>query len=359
MFARMALHLMTVYRMTQLQAAISFASATSNKALRRQFTVYRKTMSLIRFLTAARRVRAEFGVKKLRFFVLKYWQYYPWSSRWLKLIDDYCRLHTGQEPPIEMLRTKFLRSYYHRRLGPRGRFGLLRGHYELEATLFNPSIISALMRGETLHLARITDKAGETYAFSLARHERYRAEGEMTLFMRAEGPLHPADSPLAALTFHLGQDRDGRRIVRIGGLQGPAGEDAKQRIISTTRALHGWRPKSAALHALAAFAERLGAQDLEAVVDKRHPLRNDRHAFVAHNDAFWLENEGVLMPDEAFRLPLNRAETRSLEDVPAKKRKDWLARQILKRDLFDQIRANAGAWLVRTASPEATMEKAA
>jgi uncharacterized protein VirK/YbjX len=303
-------------------------------------------MSFMRFLAAARRIRSAFGAKKTRFFVVKYLQFYPWSARWLDAIDAYCRLYTGEAPPVEMLRTKFLRSYYDRRTGPRRRLDLLRGHYDLEAALLTPAAIAALMRGETLPLARVADKAGRGYDFTLARHERYRAEGEMTLFMQA-GDM---DAPLAALTFHLGHDRDGRRIARIGGLQGPAGEDAKQRVIAATRALHGLRPKSAALHALAALAGALGAEGFEAVADARHPLRNDRHAFVAHNDAFWQENEGTRLPDGAFRLPLRRADARAAEDIPAKKRKDWLARQALKQDLSDQIRAAAAAWLAEPAA---------
>ncbi|MDI7774388.1 DUF535 family protein [Asticcacaulis sp. EMRT-3] len=278
----------------------------------------------------------------MRFFVMKYWQMYPWSSRWIAYTEANHQLYTGQEPPIEMVRTKFARSYYNRKLSPRKKLDLLTGHYDYEAAILCPDMIASLMRGEIVSLARLNDKLGQAYSFSLHRHERYRAEGEITLFLKADNE----DLALAALTFHLGHTADGRPVLRIGGLQGPAAEDAKQRIIATTRALHGWRPKAACLYVAGLLANIFGADTLEAVPDALHPLRNARHAFVANNDLFWLENGAQTTPEGYFKMAAHRPETRAAADIPAKKRKDWLARQALKHALNQQIAETLGLALL-------------
>lgn len=309
-------------------------------------------MSFLSFITAAQRIRSVFGPKKQRFFVLKYLQFYPYSARWLDFVENLHQACTGEAAPIEMIRTKFMRSYYSRKLSARKRLAHLTGHYELEAELFSKAAMAGWMRGRPLHLARILDRHGRGYTFRLERHERYRAEGELTLFMCAEDD----GMALAALTFHLGTDAHGERVARIGGLQGPAAEDAKARIIDTTRALYGLRPKAAALHMLSAVASQMGVTAFEAVSDAQHPLRNARHAFVASNDAFWQENAAVRLPDGHFRLPSVREDNRTAMDISAKKRKDWIARQALK---IDMTRQAAAALRVCLASPHYGIEKRA
>ncbi|HWU49965.1 MAG TPA: DUF535 family protein [Asticcacaulis sp.] len=299
-------------------------------------------MSFVRFLATAKRIRQSFGFGKMRFFVIKYWQMYPWSARWITYTEANHLLYTGQEPPIEMLRTKFTRSYYSRKLSPRQKLSLLAGHYDSEAAIMRPDLIASLMRGDIIPLARLNDKQGHSYSFSLHRHERYRAEGEITLFLKADNE----DLALAALTFHLGHADDGRRVLRIGGLQGPAAEDAKQRIIAATRALHGWRPKAASLYVAGTLAELFGAETLETIPDAWHPLRNARHAFVANNEQFWLENEAQGLASGYFEMPTRRPETRVAADIPAKKRKDWQARQALKAALDQQISAALAPFLL-------------
>jgi uncharacterized protein VirK/YbjX len=290
-------------------------------------------MSFLSFIAAARRIHREFGFKKTRFFVLRHMIALPASSRWLDFIEARHRLYTGQEAPIEMIRTKFLRSYYNRKLTPARKLAWLCAHYDIEAASLHPASIAHFMRGQPLQLASLTDRSGQIYNLTLHRHERYRAEGELTLFLRAEDE----DDALAALSFHLGYGEDGRRVMRIGGLQGPAGDSAKQRIIATTRALSGWRPKALALYAAGVVATLFEVERMRAVPDACHPLRNTRHAFVANNDAFWLENGAGHSSDGDFDWPPLRPETRSLDEIMPKKRKDWLARQALKRSVERQI----------------------
>ncbi len=292
------------------------------------------------FVESARRIHAEFGFGKLRFFVMKYIQFLPHSARWLRFIDAYHRRHTGQAAPVEMLRTKFMRSYYSRRLGPGRRLRQLRDHFDLAEAWLEAAILARLLDGETQTLAEIRGKDGEAFTFTLGRHDRYRAEGELTLFMHQAG----YDPALAALTFALGRDGLDRTVVRIGGLQGPQSDDSRDRIVEATKALHGLRPKAAVVQALYAFTETLGPVAVEAVGKANHPLHNDRHAFFADNDAFWPELGGQRNPHGDWVLPVPLPERRA-EDVLAKRRKSWLARQACRVTLRNAVLATVEPWL--------------
>lgn len=282
-------------------------------------------------IASARRIHAEFGFRKLRFFIVRYVQLFPHSHRWLGFIERFHRRHTGAPAPVEMLRTKFMRTYYSRRVRPGQRLLRLRMHYELLEARLSNAALAGWLEGKVFPLGEVTGRDGHVYGFTLGQHDRYRAEGEITLFMRRDGE----DPALAALTFGLGRDRRGGLIVRIGGLQGPQAEDARQRVVDATKALNGLRPKAAALHMLYTIAEAFGARRIEAVGMDNHPLRNAKHAFVADSDAFWDEAGGRRTPQGDFVLP-RRPVSRNVEEVPAKRRKDWLKRQEIKAELAGQ-----------------------
>jgi len=291
-------------------------------------------------LKHARQIHTEFGFKKARFFVLKYLQFLPHSRRWLSFIEDFYRTYTQSPPPIEMVRTKFMRSYYSRGLNSSSKLDHLRTHYSVMETFLKPAVIAVLIKGEDVYLGSVCDKFGTVYDFDICQHERYRAEGEFTLFMRIRG----ASLALAALTFGLGRNDNKQIVMRIGGLQGPQNENAKQLIIDTTRALYGQRPKALILALFYNIAEIFDAERIECVSVKNHPLNNDRHAFLANNDAFWEENGGTRNGEGNFDLP-RTLPTRVIEAVPAKKRKEWLERQRLKAELSAQASLVFKSWL--------------
>ncbi|WP_443748454.1 DUF535 family protein [Asticcacaulis solisilvae] len=138
--------------------------------------------------------------------------------------------------------------------------------------------------------------------------------------------------------------------IRIAGLQGPAGEDAKQAVVGATRNMWGARPKGVVLDALYALAEVLECRDIQAVQTHNHPLKDINHLIVADNDGFWAEIATARTIHGDFILPA-RLPVRSLEAVPAKKRKDWLARQALKAGLRRGVQAELFAWLRYGAAP--------
>lgn len=291
-------------------------------------------------LRSASRVKEAHGFGKARFFVTKYVQFYPMSKQWVSFIDDYCEHHLGAPAPVEMIRTKFMRRFYSRKVGAAQRLKLLQSHYQVLETHLRSDIIGRLLGGEALTLGELSGKSGTQYAFSVAVHDRYRYEGDLTLFMH-----RAADNQLlAALTFSLGFAAHQTIEMRIGGLQGPAGEDAKQIVVDVTRDLHGLRPKNAVLDVFYDLAEVLQAATIEAVGMANHPLNDRGHAVVCNNDVFWEENGALRGRDGNYRLPRVRA-VKTLEEVAAKKRKDWLARRGHKAALKAQLVPIAQSWL--------------
>jgi len=290
-------------------------------------------------MATARRIYAAQGFKKAKFFVAKYLQYFPYSRRWVRFIDGYYAHYTGGVAPVEMVRTKFLRSYYNSKLGPRARLGILKAHYQFLETHFRDHMVRTLLSGTEIRLASLTGKSGGLYDIGLAQHPRYRAEGDLTLFLRRRGD----EIALAAITFSFGFSARHQAVLRIGGLQGPEASDGKQRVVDATRDLYGLRPKGAVLNAFYDIAAVFGATDIEAVGMANHPLNDRRHAVFADNDAFWTEQGAQPAAGGDFRLPV-RPVVRTLDEVPAKKRKDWLARQALREAVTDQITPLIRSW---------------
>ena len=275
------------------------------------------------FLDACARVRREYGLKKSKRFVISYLRYWPWSGRWIAYADALSRRHLMTDAPVDLIRAKYLRGYHSLRLGARDRLTLLTGHYAVLEDLFDGGTVAAAVSGRSIPLARLTGKDGTVYCVSVQRHMRYQFEGELTLMLT--GP--EAQDPLAALTFVLAPGQ-----IRIAGLQGPAGEAAKQAVVAATRNLWGARPKALVLDALYAVARVVGVTDIAAVAARNHPLNDINHRMMADNDGFWSEIAQNQTRHRDYILPA-RLPVRDLADVPARKRKDWLARQSLKSTL--------------------------
>ncbi len=291
-------------------------------------------------MRSAARVYATHGLGKTRFFVTKYLQFYPLSERWIRFIDQFCEHHTGEQAPVEMIRTKFMRRFYSKTVAAKGRLDLLQSHYSVLETYLRSGLIAQLMAGQSLDLATLSGKSGAAYRFTIASHERFRYEGDLTIFMhRADD-----DQMLAAVTFNLGFTPRHDVVMRIGGLQGPLAEDAKQIIIDVTRDLNGLRPKAAVLDLFYGLARAFQAVRIEAVAIANHPLNKKGRGLVANNDAFWEECGGSRAADGNFTLPL-KLERKAFEDVAPKKRKDWLARQALKNALDAQAVTAVRGWM--------------
>lgn len=210
-------------------------------------------------------------------------------------------------------------------------------HYRIAEGLFAQETLSSLVAGERLTLARIEGpREGEAYLLTLAREMISQHQGELT-FLLIDGKRGLS---LAMLMVNLTFDDHGRRILLLNGIQGP-GAAYKDRIVRVTRDLNGLRPKRAVLEASYAFAAWMKAERIVATTLTNHVSQAKlkwQKKIHADYDDFWREFEPSLLPDGDFELPIPLPQ-RKIEDVPSKKKKNWLLRQEKLRSIAAQCAA--------------------
>ena len=291
-------------------------------------------------LGSVQKVCEAYGLKKAKTFMTSYVQFFPHSAHWLRFVDGLYRFHVGEAPPVEMIRSKFLRGYYSRKLTPTRRLALLTSHYDVVESYFRQDIVAKILSGTPLLLSTLCGKSGETYSLSLCHDEWFRFEGELTVFLHRDSD----QQVLSAVTFTMQFTPRRQIVIRIGGLQGPSCAGAKDMVVQATKDLSGARPKSVVVDGLFAIAGMLGATQIEAVNLGNHPLKDVNHRLVADNDAFWEEMATGRAASGEYTLPVSRP-SRRLEDVAAKKRKDWLVRERMKAEARTAIRHRVRSWM--------------
>ncbi len=207
------------------------------------------------------------------------------STRWGRFIRRYHDTFEAGPPPARVL-LKPLRSYVHLRLGPGGRFEVLRGHYQLFRRLFSRDCVRRMCAGESIVFAELAGRKGSVYCLAVVASTRVsmQREGELAIVLVKRG----AEESVGKLSLAFARV-DGRVAVLIGGLQGPSAGH-KRDVVDATRELYGLRPKDAILLAARALAKAIGATSVHAVANRHHVLeRLNGAAKLADYDAYWRE----------------------------------------------------------------------
>ena len=207
------------------------------------------------------------------------------STRWARFIRRYHDAFEAGPPPARVL-LKPLRSYVHLRLGPVGRFEVLREHYRLFRRLFSRECVRRVCAGEPIVVAELAARKGSVYCLAIVASTRVsmQREGELAIILVKRG----GEAPVSKLSLAFARV-DGRLAVLIGGLQGPSAGH-KRDVIDATRELYGLRPKDAILLAARAFAKAIEATSVHAIANRHHVLdRLNGASKLADYDAYWRE----------------------------------------------------------------------
>lgn len=284
-------------------------------------------LSLILTYTAA--VSRERGIRKARVFFLRSLLYSLVSFRWLEFIDAYYKKCGFDIAPWTLVGLP-VRKYASSTLNTSQKISLLENHYDLLFNFLKPAQLNLILKGESVNLSDLTAKNGEVFSIKLAVLERYWREGGLTIFITDK-----EKDVITTLTFSLGKKENGENFMMIGGLQGTI--SGKSKIVSTTRMLNGLRPKYAVLECAYAVAEFFNVKSIIATSVKNHIFGGKKYAYKINSDYdhFWEEVGGTRLKDGNFQLPITLPK-RSLEEVPSKKKKDWLKRQ----EYLAQIKAD-------------------
>ncbi|GAA0721715.1 hypothetical protein GCM10009105_32290 [Dokdonella soli] len=198
--------------------------------------------------------------------------------------------------------------------------GLL-SHYRFALKCLPSQLFEAVYVQGNAPLGTLTMKDGSLLTLCLRPPIDKGCEGELCI------QLNDADDqPLYRIVFTV---IDGGQALVIGCLQGPGGEQSKERVRALTRHMHGMRPKQLMLSLVYAFAGQFRIRRILAVSNAVHPLRHRRRRFDADYDSFWLEQKGHVRKDGLFALPV--APARKTEaDVPSHHRSAFRKREALR-----------------------------
>jgi uncharacterized protein VirK/YbjX len=238
---------------------------------------------------------------------------------------------------------RFINRHWHRAT----RLQSLQCHYRHMIERLPASVFEAVYARGRATLGELTLKDGSRLLLHLRPPIYMGCEGELCL------ELSDTDGhSLYRLVLTIIDDRP---TMAIGCIQGPVGDQARDRVRELTRNLHGMRPKQLMLVLAYAFAGQCGVKRILAVSNAAHPLR-DRRRFQADYDTFWQEQGGVKIDDDWFLLPATLhqrtvAEVESRHRATFRRRSElrWQAVQLLNNALyqvpwwFDAVAANDSA----------------
>jgi uncharacterized protein VirK/YbjX len=214
-----------------------------------------------------------------------------------------------------------------RRLTVAERFALIASHYERLLDRFGPGLAGQILAGEEIKLFELIGRSGAIYDLTLGRGMVFAREGELGVCLSEAA----TGRRLALLTVTAGVlAKSAQARLWIGALQGCAGADSKATTVRVTRDLNGARPKDLMVEIACSLNRVLDLGGIAGVSNVQQVKAFSRQAGgrFADYDAYWSELGGTARADGFFDLPAERPR-REAHEVPAAKRKAWLARRAL------------------------------
>lgn len=210
---------------------------------------------------------------------------------------------------------RFVNRGWHRS----NRLDALRAHYRLLQERWPVDLFEAVYVHGLATLGALRLKDGSEVRLHLRPVQPMACEGELTI------ELSDADNHALYRLVMTVIDED---TLAIGCIQGPAGDDGRDRVRALTRQMHGLRPKQLLLVLAYAFAGQLGLGRILAVGNAAHPLQGRTRLFSDY-DAYWLEQGGVGVDGGWFLLPVT-LHHRTEEEQESKRRAQFRRRAELR-----------------------------
>lgn len=186
-------------------------------------------------------------------------------------------------------------------------------------------------------LSSFTLKDGAMGELSLGYDERFRKEGELTIFLRCD----KVGGLVATTSFAFEEQAAGKWVCWIGCIQGwreRTDEDMKE----LQKLMHGLRPKALMVIAVQEFVRQLG---IDAIFGAGNHIQafNGKHAIHIPGihkinfdyNTMWIESGGESVKGGWFLLPL-KPNRKSLDDIKVHKRAYYKRRYTM----IDEISEN-------------------
>ncbi|ELY3982096.1 DUF535 domain-containing protein [Cronobacter muytjensii] len=210
-------------------------------------------------------------------------------------------------------------------------------HYNFIHDLMGSSIFM-LHLSEGICIAEFEGKSLTGYYIQFVSTYKLDREGEASLILRSR-----SGEMLCAMTFTI-YEKSSRRVLMIGGLQGPGGRNAQEKIHLATKDLHGLFPKKIVYEALITLSKMFRIESIYAVSNETHvyhSLRylNRKRLMHADYSAFWQMVGGTLTNDGNYELKCDSVR-KDIDAIPSKKRSEYRRRYELLDELNNAIKTN-------------------
>lgn len=231
------------------------------------------------------------------------------------------------------------RSFFYYKSTFEERARLIEEHMQFLSARFNEEFMLKLYGDKKIELWRMPlDETLGEMNLVLCAEPGQRKEGLAALMLDLPDKTH-----VYQILFWIARDVDGAWAMRIGAMQGPNVEDARELIKKITKRCHAYRTKNLILYAAQTVARSFGVQKIFAVTNEgyyaNNHIRRDRKLKTSFSD-FWKEAGGTPTDDARFyELPL--IETRkTVEEIPTHKRAAYRRRFALLDDLDSTVEKN-------------------
>jgi uncharacterized protein len=229
------------------------------------------------------------------------------------------RVYRQRDPRLlERHMHRYVNAHWHRRQ----RLEHVHQHYRFALTHLPGDLFDLVYGWGHARLGSLTAKDGSLLTLCMRPPIFKGCEGELCLQL---GDGH--EDPLYSIVFTVSDETP---AIMIGCLQGPRGEQARERVRALTRNMYGMRPKQLMLSLVYAFARHYGIKKLLAIRNDAHPLRRNGRPLHSDYDAFWTEQHGQPAEGGWYVLPSAQVH-KSAAEVASHHRSAFRRREGLRR----------------------------
>ncbi len=163
---------------------------------------------------------------------------------------------------------------------------------------------------------------------------RMQKEGDLTICLEVK----ESGQRVGSLSFSVWKCEADYKEIFIGGLQGNK-QTKESEVVLITRTFYGLRPKALLFFVLQQLATYWNIDRVRGVSDKMHIYRHfqTKRNLAASYDAFWMDCDGQLMPDDLFNLP-GTFVPRAISTIRVNKRQMYRRRYAMLEGIAEQIR---------------------
>jgi uncharacterized protein len=216
---------------------------------------------------------------------------------------------------------RHMHRYVNAHWSRRQRLEQMQQHYRFALSHLPAGLFGLVYALGHASLGSLTAKDGSLLTLCLRPPIFKGCEGELCLQL-----CDVNEDPLYSIVFSVSDENP---TIRIGCLQGPNGEDAREVVRELTRNMHGLRPKQLMLSLVYAFARHYGIKQLVAISNDAHPLRRSGRPLLSDYDAFWEEQQGKPVEDGWYALPATQTHKTEAE-VPSNHRSAFRKREAFR-----------------------------